>query len=181
MILTVTALKGFLLKHLLLIHKGTAAAKVKSALALAISTSPLAFVLDQIFTWGLENSAYIIFVLVAIAIDHVIGLYLHLFIKRDFSISRNLEGLLKKIALAVAMGILFEGINHIVKEASFVKDYLMIVLRLAVFLYPAGSAFMNTAVITRGAFPPIGLITKIKEFNKNLDLSDIKNLQNEDQ
>ena len=173
--LTWIAVKGFVLKHLIIIHKGTAAAKIKSALALAIGTSPIAYVVEKILAWSLENSAYIVFVLVAIAIDHLLGSYLHLMVKRDFLMGENVKGLIKKIALAVAMGVLFEGINHIVKEASFIKDYLIIVLRLAVFLYPAGSAFMNCAVITKGKFPPIGLISKIKKFNEGLDLSDLKN------
>jgi hypothetical protein len=43
-----------------------------------------------------------------------------------------------------------------------------------VFLYPAGSAFMNSAVLTNGKFPPMGWISILNNFNKNLDLNTFK-------
>jgi hypothetical protein len=165
---------GFLIKHLLVIHKGTIAAKLKTTLILAISTSPIAYIIEKITTWSVENSEYILFVLGAIMIDHLLGSFVHAFVKRDFTWKKNLQGLVVKIGLAVAMGFIFEGVNHIIKEASFVKSYLIIVLRLAVFLYPAGSAAMNSAIITKGKFPPIGFLDKIKKFNTSLDLSHFK-------
>lgn len=170
----------FLLKHLIIIHKGTFLAKAKSALILGVSTSPIAIMMENIMSWSIANQEYIYFVLMAIIIDHLLGSWLHAFVKHDFSIKKNIQGLFIKIGLTVAMGFLFEGINHLIQEESFVKSYLIIVLRLTVFLYPAGSAFMNSSVITQGKFPPIGWINKIKAFNENLDLQGLKNEQEDE-
>lgn len=175
-----TSILTFLSKHLLIIHTGTLLAKAKSAFFLGVSVSPIAYVIEQITNWSLLNQDYIMFVLGAIAVDHIIGMIMHAFYKRDFSWRKNLEGLIIKISLAVAMGFLFEGVNHLIKEDSFVKNYLVMVLRLSVFLYPASSAFMNSSVITKGKFPPIGWINKIKAFNTNLELKELKGEINEE-
>jgi len=166
---------AFLIKHLVIIHKGTVLSKFKSALYLGIGASPIAYVIEKITDWSFENRDYIFFVLVAIAIDHILGSILHLVHYRDFTFKKNIQGLAIKIGLTVAMGFLFEGVNHLIQEDSFVKSYLVIVLRLSVFMYPAGSAFMNSSVITKGKFPPVGWIDKIKSFNKDLDLKNFKN------
>ena len=164
----------FITKHLYIIQKGVFLSKLKSAGVLALSFSPIAFIIEKITNWSLANQEYIILVLGAIAIDHVLGTLIHLFIKKDFCFKRNITGVLTKLGLVVAMGFLFEGVNNIIQEDSFVKGYLLIVLRLTVFLYPAGSAFINSSVITKGKFPPVGWINKMNKFNENLDLSEIK-------
>ncbi|KAF2518244.1 hypothetical protein E0W68_09475 [Flavobacterium salilacus subsp. salilacus] len=74
------------------------------------------------------------------------------------------------MSLCAGAAILFEIIHNVVKEATLIYDYLKIVTRLIVILYPAGSAFMNMSALTNGVFPPLGWITKIKAFNKDLDL-----------
>lgn len=170
----------FISKHLFIIHTGTFLAKVKSTFFLGVGVSPIAYVIEQITSWSLKNQDYILFVLGAIAIDHILGSILHAFYKRDFTWRKNLEGLIIKISLAVAMGFLFEGVNHLIKEDSFIKNYLVMVLRLSVFLYPASSAFMNSSVITNGKFPPTGWINKIRAFNSNLELKELKGEVNEE-
>ncbi|WP_281991400.1 hypothetical protein [Aquimarina aggregata] len=164
----------FLTKHLLIIHKGTLIAKVKSLLSLSLSLSPFAYGIEKITNWTLENEAYVVFVLGAIVVDHILGSAKHLFVQRDFSLKENLIGLIKKVGLVITVGFLFEGVNYIVQGESFVKNYTIIVLRLAVFLYPAGSAFWNSYIITNGKFPPVGFIDAIKKFNVNLDLRSLK-------
>lgn len=164
----------FIAKHLLIIHKGTLIAKAKSTLALSISVSPIAYIAEKITDWTFENQSYVMFVLGAIAIDHLLGSIIHAFIKKDFSFKKNVIGLVTKVGLVVLVGFLFEGVNSIVEQDSFVKNYTIIVLRLAVFLYPAGSAFMNSSIITNGKFPPIGWLDKMRKFQETLDISDLK-------
>lgn len=165
---------AFISKHLLIIHTGTLKAKATSAFFLGVSVSPISWVVEQITNWSIANHEYILFVLGAIAIDHVLGSILHAFYKRDFTWKKNLQGLVVKISLAVAMGFLFEGVNHLIQEDSFIKNYLIIVLRLSLFLYPASSAFMNSSIITKGKFPPLGWINKVKQFNLDLELKHLK-------
>lgn len=167
-------------QNLILIHKGSIVAKFKSTLFISLMASPFGFV--ELFSeWISENGGYLFFVLLAIAIDHLMGSAVHLFIKKDFSIKKNIVGLVLKIFLVFSVGILFEGFQYIYKEDNLMTEYLTLITRLMVFLYPAGSAFMNCAILTNGKFPPIGWINKISKFNETLDVDVInkKNKQDE--
>lgn len=172
-------LLAFILKNFILLHTGSLLVKLKSVFYLSIVVSPVAYVIEAVSIWTVEHKSYILFVFGAILVDHALGSFKHLFVLRDFTFKKNIIGLGVKIGLAVCMGFLFEGVNHFLKEESFVKDYLEIVLRLMVFLYPAGSAFMNSAALTNGKFPPVGWINMLNKFNKNLDLKNFKAEENE--
>ena len=75
-------------QNLVLIHKGSMVAKFKSTLFISLMASPFGFV--ELFSeWISENGGYLFFVLLAIAIDHLMGSAVHLFIKKDFSIKKN--------------------------------------------------------------------------------------------
>jgi hypothetical protein len=163
----------FLVKHFWLVHTGINIDKVKSSFVLSSILTPAVYLSDFILDWRTENKAFLIFVLGAIAIDHIIGTIIHAFYLRDFSLIKNIKGLLTKIFLVMAIGFLFEGMSYILKEESFIATYLGMLLNLTVFLYPAGSAFLNAAIMTNGVFPPVGLINKIRKFGENANLKEI--------
>lgn len=167
-------IKEFIINQLILIHAGGTFAKIKSTFLLAASISPITFVLDRITDWTITNSAYVLFVFGAIILDHALGSILHLFYKKDFTFKKNISGLVIKIGLVLIVGFLFEGINYIVEGESAIKQYLMILLRLLVFMYPAGSAFVNSSIITGGKFPPSGFLKKLAKFQENLNIKEFK-------
>ena len=152
------------------IHTGTLFIKIKSSFILALSVSPLAYIIEKLSKWTINNQDYIMVVLGAIIIDHIVGTILHAFYRKDFTWKKNFTGIAVKVSLVIMIGFIFEGLNVIAKHDSVLKDYLIIVTRLSVFLYPAGSALMNTSEITGGVFPPIGWVRKIKSFNQNLTI-----------
>lgn len=159
----------FIITNLLVLHNGSLFLKVKSTFLLGLALSPFAYIFNKIINWGLSNQDYIYLVLGAIVIDHVLGSFYHALIKRDFTWKKNFTGIAIKISLVIMVGFVFEGLNHITKTDSFLQEYLIIVTRVSVFLYPAGSALMNSAEITGGVFPPLGWINWLKKFNTTLD------------
>lgn len=169
-----------IIKKLILIHTGSYFIKIKAVFELSLITGVFATLFDYISNWTIDNQLYIFFVFSAIVIDHLLGSIKHAFLLRDFTFKKNIAGLAIKIALAVSIGFLFEGVNHLFSSDNFLKTYIEIVLRLMVFLYPAGSAFMNSAAITNGKFPPIGWINKLNAFNKDLDLNRFREKENLD-
>lgn len=164
------------------IHFGTLEIKAKATVILSLLLSPIVAI--PIFIWtrisaGLTswfdlNFAYIMLVFGAVAIDHFFGSYRHAYIDKDFNCKQNIKGLFFKLTIAVCGAFLFEGIDHIIAKDSILKDYLQIVLRLIVFLYPAGSAFGNMSVVTNGKFPPKAWMDKLSKFNENLNPEDLK-------
>ena len=166
----------WLLQALISIHGGaTLAAKLKGAWKLAFLVSPFGVAFHDLDKWRLDNVDYVNFVFGAIIIDHTFGTIKHTFYDRDFDFKENIKGLLIKISMVLAGGYLFEGINTIINGDSMLAGYLEIVTQLMVFLYPAGSAFGNMSIITGGQFPPASWITRINDFKRNLNPSDLTN------
>lgn len=87
---------------------------------------------------------------------------------------KNIQGFLVKVSLVLLVAILLEGISHILGKNNFITQYFKIISQLMVFIYPAGSALINSSIITEGTFPPIGFLEKIKRFNKEMDISQFK-------
>lgn len=159
----------FLLRHLMVIHAGVWYAKIKSSFIIGITLSPIAFIIEKATHWYLDNQAYIYWVCLAIVIDWSVGMIKHLML-RTFCWKMMSLGILLKVGMALMAGLLFEGLPYFLKEGNLVSDSLITVTRLSVFMYPAGSAFMNMAVVTGGKFPPLGWIKWIQSFNKNLSI-----------
>jgi len=151
--------------------------KLKITTFYALSISPFAWIVAQITNWYIENQFYVIWVLGAIIIDHILGSIYHKFWVKDFTFKRNLIGLVVKVGLAVTVGFLFEGMNHLITSddsfAEAIKGWTVITLRLIVFLYPAMSALENSSHITGGKFPPTGIFKKLKAFEDTADLSEL--------
>ena len=165
---------SFIIKNLVLMHKGTVVLKVQSAFLLSMVGTPFVFMSEGILEWFNLNIEFISFVFGAVVLDHLIGSYVHLYIKKDFTLKKNIQGFFMKTALIVAVFFIGRGMVNILGEESIVSNYFRVVMRLMVFLYPAGSALVNCSVITNGKFPPLGFMKKISQFNSNLDLDQFK-------
>lgn len=163
----------FIVTNLILIHKGTALMKIQGTVTLAVLSSPLAFIADNVSNWLHLNIEFASFVFGAIVIDHILGSCVHAFIKRDFKMLKNITGMSIKISLVIIVHFLGLGIVFILGK-GVLSEYFNKALMLTVFLYPAGSALVNCAIITKGKFPPVGFMKKIKYFNETLDLKGIK-------
>lgn len=158
--------------QLAILHAGDYFPKFKASFYLGAALSPIALIIEKSTSWYIDNQTYIHWVCVAILIDLFTGVFKHI---RNFSWGSLGKGLLIKVGMAVMAGILFEALPFFLQEGNVVSDSLLVVTRLSVFMYPAGSAWMNMATITGGKFPPIGWINKLKYFNENLDLNHFKN------
>ena len=165
---------SFLIKNLVFMHKGTITLKVKSTLVLAVASSPMALIIGSVAEWFQLNLAYMSFVFGAVIIDHVVGSYVHAFHKKDFTFKKNIQGFFMKTTLIVFVFFLGRGIVHILGEDNPVAFYFRMIMRLMVFIYPAGSALVNISIVTNGKFPPVGFMNKITRFNQNLDLKNFK-------
>lgn len=175
-----TQILNFLINNLLLLHFGSIKFQLKATLLLSAPLSILAYIGEKITNWAITDSDYILAVSACVLIDLFIGIWKHLK-DGDFNLGKLAKGLVLKIGLCAAALITFELMNMIVKEVSLVYDYLKVITRMVVVLYPAGSAFMNMSDITGGVFPPIGWINKIKKFNTDLDINQLKEKSNEEE
>ena len=176
----ITRMIRFFLLQFMNIADGDLSTKFSGALKISLAVSPFIFVWDKIVKWGIPNQDYILIVLMAILLDWIFGIVKHLQ-KRTFSLKKNSSGLILKIALTVGAGMLFEGLNSIVKDsAHIVVLSLTTITRIIVFLYPAVSAWQNIYVVSGERFPPKAWMDRINKFNENLNVKEFtENKDNE--
>lgn len=158
-------MKSIINHHLHNIHSGSIVERLTSTFTLSFMLSPAAIILDHINEWYFENFSYVVFTFIAVIFDHLLGSYVHAFINRDFSMKKNIFGFFTKMFLVIIVGVLAEGVAEIMQD-NIVADYSSIVARLMVFIYPAGSAWENSRIITNGRFPPIGFMDWAKKINE---------------
>ena len=171
-----------MIKYLLLqfvnIADGYLTTTLVGAFKLGVILTPFIFVWEKLSKWGITNQDYVLVVVAAILIDWVFGVWKHLK-KRTFSFGKNAGGLILKLALCVGAGMLFEGLNSIVKNsADVIVVSLTIITRVIVFLYPAVSAWQNIYIVSDERFPPKAWMDKINRFNENLDLKELTDEKN---
>lgn len=163
-----------------LIDTAPATVKIISAWKLGLFTSFAPALLESLSGWYIENSVFMSFVFIAIFLDHLAGSYVHWFIAKDFSWRENRNGLFLKFASSVVGYVLLEMLHQIVDDVDFIAIYLKISLQLVVFLYPASSAFGNLHIITKGKMPPKWLMTGVKRFEEDGDLTHFKTTKKTD-
>jgi hypothetical protein len=165
-------ISAFFIKHLAIIHKGAIASKIKSSIVLGASLSPFAFIAERITEWYITNQLTIYIICGAILADWLVGVGKHLF-KKTFSWKLMVIGLLIKLSMVVVGSFLGEALPHFTGENNLLSNSLLTILRLSTFMYPAGSCWVNMAVITNGKYPSIGWLKRINEFSKNLTIKDL--------
>ncbi|MDM1408048.1 hypothetical protein [Myroides sp. DF42-4-2] len=128
-----------------------------------------------VFTqWWSENIDYVVIALGLVAVDHLLGSGVHLWLKKDFQWPKNIIGLMIKLSMVLCGGLIFEGLAHITKEQDLVYTYLKMTTRLIVCIYPGLSAMRNMNFVTRGVFPPAALVGKFDSFQKDLSVEKLK-------
>lgn len=173
-------MKDILLK---LIIKATAATGLEQFFAigkLAIVPSAFIFAMQRITSWYTVNEAFIQVVLGVLILDHIIGSYVHLRIKKDFTIEENITGLIKKLVVITASYYVLESIHFVLKAVPFISGYFEVIIQVSILIYPALPLLKNLSLISDGRFPPKWLFKSIEDFNQKGDLKAFKKTKKDD-
>lgn len=149
-----------------------------SGLLSAVPAIPISLV-DRFSGWYIDNQVFLTLVFLAVVIDHLLGSFVHYWIKHDFNIKKNQNGLLVKGFSVCAGYVLFEMVHQIVSDVQFIAIYFRVILQLTVIIYPLLSALKNISIISGGAFPPAIWFKKFESFNNDLDLNNFKTTKDE--
>jgi len=146
--------------------------EIKTSAIVSFLLSPFVYLVNTWELFYISNNTYVELVLGAIIVDYVMGSLYHFFWKRDFTLKKNITGLMIKIILVLAVAFLYEGLAYFLQDVSSVQSITIGILRLTVFLFPALSALWNVYEMSGKKFPPIGIMNKITQFNKDLKIED---------
>lgn len=117
----------------------------------------------------LENKIFMVGFFSSFMIDIVLGIWKHLK-NKTFDFSLLIWGALTKLFVSIMAMILFnalasaEGIGE-----TGLRLYVLLIGKLLVLIYINGSAWYNMYFITKGKFPPVAWMKKMKGFNESLD------------
>lgn len=170
-------MKETILTFMVLLEKGTVSVKVTISLCFSLLIAPIAWLIEHFQTTFFPDINYVFILSVAIAVDLFTGMWKHRKL-HDFDFKDLYQGLLTKIAVSFCGAILFGGVTSIsdFQNHPDIKSYLLLIGKIANFLYVAGSAWNNLFIITNGKFPPVGWMRRMKSFNENISLNDLRDL-----
>lgn len=170
----ITAVVAFYKTHFLAIHAGAFVSKIKASLAIGVSVSPFAFYFAKMDEWLEHVALYMSIICVALILDLIIGVYVHLLFFKDFEVKKMVWKFLEKSGCTFIGLILFELFGLLFRHHNVeMGAYLELSIALTVLSYPLLSAFGNLSIITNGKFPPIGWVDKLRDFNKSGNIKDI--------
>ena len=162
-------IREFILNNLVLLYKGSFLTKVNASLKLSATPAVAISVFEYFSGLYTTDLSFLYGVLFVLMVDHVLGTYLHY-----FAFKTNLLGLLKKLTVILSGYSMLLIMHDALDEVEFLDVYFKVMVKLMVLLYPLGSALVNMSKVTNGAFPPSGLLKKIKNFEKTGDIDSLK-------
>jgi len=141
---------------------------IKIAMLLAVSSigAVIAKIFQPLADFLFEESGFFFLLFIAIMVNMAVGVYKH-WKARELDFKEFYLGTLQVVFVCGAGFALFmaiatlEGIHK-----TDIGEWFMLLGRVTVILYPAGSAFKNLHYITDGRFPPIGFMNRLKKFEK---------------
>lgn len=164
----------FVDKNMDLIHYGAASDKAAATLKLAWAPAIFLSIGTGISKWYMVNLWFMVFVLAAIGIDHLLGSWVHYFIKKDFDKKKNIKGFFTKLIVSIVGYAIFIMIHEIMKDIPMVAIYFKVVIQLMVFIYPASSVIGNLRILSGGTFPPDWMYGRFKKFEQTGDINNFK-------
>lgn len=170
----------FLFENLYTAYHGTSIQKSISLMKLALVPAAGVGLMEFFTNWYIENSIYMTLAILSIMFDWAGGVWVHYFVKKDWSWKKNLQGIFTKTMASFMAYIMFEMVHQVIKEVEFVSFGFRLFLQLVVLIYIQGSFWLNISIITNGKIPPKHWIEKITNFQKDGNINHFKT-QKEDE
>ena len=165
------SMQNIILKTLMLLEQGSITIKLTTAFILSVITSPIVYALHRIKPYIIPDADFVVIITIAIIVDWITGM-MKWWMRKQFDFRKMIIGLLEKVAISYFGMILFNGLGSIseLQQHPDLRSYLVLVGKLAIFFYVAGSAFNNMFYITGVKFPPIGWMNRMKNFEETADV-----------
>lgn len=152
--------------------------KARMFFQLIITFAPVAYLLEVFKMWFYDNSTFLSFILVAVIINLVVGMYMH-YKSKTFSWEIMLKKTGTMIFVLVVTYYLLEQIRIITGDNVF-SDGFRITMQVATLFYPSSKALKNIYILSNREYPPSWIMEKVYNFEKTGDLNQfMKNNVNE--
>ncbi len=157
--------------NLLLLAEDKASIWVKLTVIakLLLTFGPIAYLLGEINAWFTDNKQFVTFVIAAIIINMVIGVWRHKKLN-TFKWETLLIKTARMMAILITTFVLLEMISITAGE-NFLSQSFRIIVHVATIFYPASKALKSIYIISNGDYPPKWIMEKVYSFEKGGNLT----------
>lgn len=158
------------LAHLILINyeKVSSGDKIEYASQLAYKFAPMAIFLNFIGLWWHDNHQFGMFMMGAMLINLVIGVFFH-HRNKSLDIKEMLVKSGEMSVIVIATYTILEMIRYTLGD-NMLSEAFRATIQVATILYPGSKIFKNCYLLSNGKFPPKFVMENIYNFEKNGDL-----------
>jgi hypothetical protein len=152
--------------------------KIQYAIKVLLAFTPVAYLLDSLNLWFVENSQFFSFVIYTLFINIIVGGWYH-HVKKTFDWNQFLwKNIQMWIVIVLAYPIL-EFMRQIAGQNS-VGEVFKVTIQIATLLYPASKILKNIYILSNKQYPPSFIMDKIYKFEKDGNVTDLLGKENED-
>lgn len=149
----------------------TWAEKLQYLTKLLMTFAPIAYVLEGLNFWFVNNKQFASFVIICLVVNMLIGIKFHLKMK-SFDWGEFLKKNSEMMIIVIVVYALLEMLRLTAGE-NFIGESFKILIQVTTLLYPVSKALKNVYILSNKQFPPAFIMEKIYNFEKNGDLNDL--------
>ena len=145
--------------------------KVKYFITIISAFAPVAYILDGVSSWFVDNHQFATFVIIAILCNIGIGWRFHSKMK-SFSWEEFIKKNTLMIGVLIVSYIMLEQLR-ITVGPGIIGDGLKVVIQVSTLLYPTSKALKNLYILSNNQFPPAFIMERLYNFEKTGNLKDL--------
>lgn len=138
--------------------------------SLLIKIAPIAFIMNLVNWWFSENEQFGIFVCIALVLNMIVGIVVHLKSK-TFNFPEFLTKNVIMVFVICSVYIMLEMLRYTAGD-NIVGEIFRILIQVTTLMYPTSKIFKNSYILTDGKYPPEFIMTRLYNFEKNGDLNE---------
>jgi hypothetical protein len=149
--------------------------KIKILIAASSIGAVLGKLIQPLSDFLLEEKGFFFLLTIAIVVNMCAGIVKH-WKASQLDFKEFIIGTLEVVFICGAGFSLFLAIANIEGVSNTdIGEWFLLLGRITVILYPAGSAFKNMHYITNGRFPSHGFMKRLKKYEKTGNIKSFKN------
>lgn len=145
--------------------------KFQYLIKLLMALAPVAYVLEGLNLWFINNKQFASFVIVCLFINMLVGIKFHLKMK-SFNWAHFLKKNSEMMVVVIVTYILLEMLR-LTAGTNMIGESFKVLIQVTTLLYPISKALKNIYILSNKQFPPAFIMEKIYNFEKDGNLGDL--------
>lgn len=146
------------------------AERVNNLLSVLAKITPVVYILNLANWWFSENEQFGTFVCIALVMNMVVGMVVHLK-NKTFNFVDFLGKNVIMVFVICSVYVMLEMLRYTAGD-NIVGEIFRVLIQVTTLMYPTSKIFKNSYILTDGKYPPDFIMTRLYNFEKNGDLNE---------